>query len=68
MHGVRQSGLNPFVQHLFNLMRVVVVHRSRTEGVGDQIDGFMIVLDFRILAKDRRFVWIFNMFFQTNWI
>ena len=61
-----QSRLNPLVQNLFNLMRIIIVHRGRAHCISDQVNRFMVMLDFRILAENRRFMRMLDMLFQAN--
>lgn len=40
-------------EHIFDLMRVVVIHRGRPQRIADHFDGFMILLDFWVGAENR---------------
>jgi len=63
---VMKIGLELLFQHLFHLMRVVVVHRGGAQGVTNQPDGLMILEDFRVLAKNGRDLGRFNVFLNRD--
>lgn len=63
-----QRRLKPFVDHFFHLMGIIVVHRGGPKRIADQFNCLMVVLDFRVLAEDRRVMRVFDMLFQTDGI
>jgi len=66
VHRVVQRRLHPLVQHLFDLVGVIVVHRRRAHRVADDVHRFVVVLDPGILAEDRRCAGRFDMFLERD--
>ena len=61
-----QAGLHALFQHLFHLVRIVVIHRRRPQGVADQVDRFLVGLDLGVFREDRAFAGGFDMFLQRH--
>ena len=53
MHRVVLGGLHPLVQHLLDLMGVIVVQRCRAQGVADQVHRLMVMRDLGVAREDR---------------
>ena len=68
MERMMQAGLDLLVQHLFDLMRIVVVHRGRAHRVADQLHRLVILRDLGVFPKDRGAFRLFDMGFERDGI
>ena len=57
---------HPLVQNLFNLMRVVIIHRGGTQRIANQVNRLVISHHLGIAGKYTGLCRVFDMFLQCD--
>ena len=60
------KGFDALLEDFFDLVRVIVIHRSGPQRITDQGDRRLVRLNFWILPEDRRFFRVFDVLFQSD--